>query len=142
MSKNIVLQAKQGYLITDRIDRKYFSDVDIAEGFLLYAENCSAYFTDSRYYAMAVKKLKGTPFVPVLYQGYNSIKNYLKDHKIKKLFIDFRVTTIKEYQAYRKLKVKIKDGSSMLETARSIKTEEELDNAKRDYVIYKTDFYN
>ena len=35
-------------IITDRLDRKYFSGVDLAEGYLVVA-NKLTYFTDDRY---------------------------------------------------------------------------------------------
>ena len=141
MLKNIILHEKQGYLISDRADRKYFSDIDVAEGFLLLAPNSSAYFADSRYYSALVKKLEGTPYKPVLYKGVSSIKEYLKSKKIKTLFVDYRFTTLKEYEAYKSLKVKLKDGSDFLEKARSVKTNEEYENIKKACEITKKAYY-
>jgi Xaa-Pro aminopeptidase len=141
MLKNIILHEKQGYLISDRADRKYFSDIDVAEGFLLLAPNSSAYFADSRYYSALVKKLEGTPYKPVLYKGVSSIKEYLKSKKIKTLFVDYRFTTLKEYEAYKSLKVKLKDGSNFLEKARSVKTNEEYENIKKACEITQKAYY-
>ena len=135
-----MLKRKQGYLISDRADRRYFSNIDVAEGFLLLSKN-PAYFADSRYYSAVVKKLEGTPYTPVLYKGISSIKDYLKSNGVKTLYVDFRYTTLKEYESYKLLKVKLKDGSAYLEKARAVKTNEEYESIKKACEITQKAYY-
>lgn len=120
------LSQKEGVLISDKFDRRYYSGVDIDEGYLLISKH-PAYFTDSRYFYALKEMLKESDITPVLYTGLDSVKKYLKEKKIKKLFIDYRKTTIKEGQDFKKLKVKIRDASAFLEKGRAVKNQSEIE---------------
>ena len=140
MFKSVILQEKQGYLITDREDRRYFSGIDLSEGFLLLSHH-PAYFADARYYSMAVKKLMGSNCTPVLYQGLSTIKDYIKSHGIKKMFVDFRHVTLKEFESYKNLKVKLLDCSEQIEKARAVKQTEEILSIKKACEITEKAYY-
>lgn len=117
---------KVGVLISDKYDRRYYSGIENEEGYLLISKN-PAYFTDSRYFYAVKEKLKGTNITPVLFTGLESIKDYLKTNKIKKIFIDYRKTTLKEAESFKSLKIKLKDASKFLERGRAVKTTEEIE---------------
>lgn len=140
MLQDVIMREKQGYLITDRCDRRYFSGVDVSEGFLLLS-HYPAYFTDARYYSMTVKKLKGSNITPVLYQGLTTIKEYIKSHGIKKLYVDFRNTTLKEFESYKSLKVKLLDCSEIFEKARADKSDEEILSISKACEITQKAYY-
>lgn len=114
-----------GYLITDRFSRRYFSGIDVAEGYLLVAKKC-VYFTDARYHYATEEKLSGTDIEAVRFDGYDSIKAVLKKHGIKKLGIDYDHTTLSEYEEYKKLKVKLFNGTDIIKEMRSVKSDDEI----------------
>ncbi len=123
--KTLPYKKGQGYLITDRLTRKYLSGVDIAEGYILYAEK-PLYFTDARYFYAAKEKLSGTGFIPVLNSGIDDVKSAINDLSVKELFVDYSRTTVKEYEQYKSFAEKISDCSNVLENAREVKNAEEI----------------
>ncbi len=131
---------KYACLITDRATRKYFSKIDVAEGILLVCKT-PVYFTDARYYFAVKEKLRGTDIAPVLYENLETVKRHIKNLRIKRLFIDYDKTTVSEYQAYKKLNVKLLNGKKEIEKLRSVKSKEEIDCIKKACEIIEKAYY-
>ncbi len=127
--KYVDLKSNQAFLVTDRILRNYFTGIDIAEGFLVLSKN-TAYFTDARYFSAAKVKIEPLNIAPLLYNGLDSIKDYLIKNKIDVLFIDYDRTTLSDYETYKALGVELKDGTALLRDRRAIKTEDEIEKIK------------
>lgn len=119
--KGLTLTAKEGVLITDKYDRLYYSGVSNEEGFLLISKN-PAYFTDARYFFALKEKLEGGNITPVLFNGYDSIKTYLKNNGIKRIYVDYTKTTLSEAKTLRSFKIKLLDASSFLSIGRTPKS--------------------
>ena len=132
--RNVDLDFQKALIITDYIDRKYFSGIDVAEGVLLVA-NPVVYFADARYFYAVKEKLDGTGIQTVCYKGIQSIADVVKNLRIKKLFLDFEHTTLSEYAEYKKLKVKLLDGTEKLRAVRRVKSQEEIDNISKACAI-------
>lgn len=130
----------QAVLLTDRVSRRYFSGVDVAEGFLLLCDK-SYYFSDARYYYALRLKLKSCGIIPILYTGLECINNILKNEKIKTLYVDFEKTSVKEYKDYRIFKVKLKDYSDTLKNLRSVKSDAELEKIERACTVVQNAYY-
>ena len=130
MAKEFFADKTTSYYITERNFRRYFSGVDIAEGVLIAGVN-PVYFIDARYFYSAKELLKDSVIKPVLYNGQEDIKNYIKQNKIKNLGVDFDNQTVSEYLRLKNLGVKIFDSSSQLALIRAVKTEQELENIKK-----------
>ncbi len=123
------LLEKEAYLITDELTRKYLSGITLDEGMILYSKT-PIYFADARYFSVVKTKMLEKGFTPKLYTGLECVKEVLKSYKIKKLYIDFDKVSITDYADYKKLGVKILDGSKALKQARAVKEEFELENIK------------
>ncbi len=124
------VKEKQAYLITDQIGREHLSGVKLAEGALLYS-NKPTYFADARYFSAVKGEIERRGFEAKLYKGLESIKETLKEQRVKALFIDYDTVTLSEYAEYLDLGVKIYDGSVELKRARAIKTDNELNSIKK-----------
>ena len=132
--KNIPIEKDCAFLITDRLTRKYLCGVDIAEGFLILGKSVVA-FTDARYFYAAKTTLEKVGVPCRLYKGVESLAEYLKEIGAKTLLLDYDKTTLKEYGVYKGFGLEIKDGAHLIEKARSIKEQNELDCIKRACAI-------
>ena len=88
------------YLFKDRLNRRYFSGTDIAEGFLLIAEK-SVYFTDLRYYSAAKDKISKSGITPCVYKSTDDLAAEIKAQNVKTVYIDYTRTTLSEYEEYK-----------------------------------------
>ena len=130
MAKEFFADKVTAYLITERNYRKYFSGVDIAEGYLI-ASGCPAYFVDARYFLLAKEKLKNSGIETKLYTDLADIKNYIKENKIKNLGVDFDNVTVSDFNRYKTLCSRVFDSSLQLAKIRAVKTESELEFIKK-----------
>ena len=73
--RNFPVKKGDAYLITDRLTRKYFCGVDIAEGYLVISDRLTV-FTDARYFYSANKALKSVNIECVLFNGLSSLTDY------------------------------------------------------------------
>ena len=133
------LSAENGkcYFFEDRLNRRYLSGVDIAEGYFLYAEN-AVYFTDMRYFSAAKEKLERAGVVAKVFRGSNDIAEEIKAQNITTAYIDFTRTTLSAYEEYKKLfgdKCEIKDCSKELSAMRAIKSAAETESIKKACAI-------
>ncbi len=138
---NLSLESKSALFVKDRLLRKYLTGIDIAEGFLLVCDK-TVFFTDARYFYQAQKKLLDVGVDSLLYNGLEDVKRYIKEQKLKKLYIDFNRTTLSEFAEYKKLGVRICNGNELLVKARSIKTQSEIESIKKACQITEKAFYS
>ena len=126
------LSAKNGecYFFTDRLNRRYFSGVDIADGYLIVCDEF-VYFTDARYYSAAKKTLDKLGIIAKLYKSTADIRDYLRSRGITSAYMDFSRTTLAEYAEYKMLFNVIEDCAPRLSSFREIKSEEELKSIKK-----------
>ena len=138
--KNSFIDKGSALLLTGETDRLYFTRVTLAEGIVVVTEQQTVYFIDARYFAMAKDKCNQKGVTPLLYKGLDSIKDYFKSNGIKRAYINFDKTSLTEYSAYKKLGVRILDGTKKINTARAIKGEDELNLIARANEITFTAF--
>lgn len=126
------LSAKNGecYFFTDRLNRRYCSGVDIADGYLIVCDEI-VYFTDARYYSAAKKTLSKLGITAKLYKSAENIRDYLRSKSITSAYMDFTRTTLAEFFEYKMLFDKIEDCAPKLSSLREIKSEEELKSTKK-----------
>lgn len=129
----------KAYFFVDRIERLYFSKKDIAEGYFLYGEK-KAYFTDARYFSDAVKYFKNTDITPKLYNGLETIKDYLIKEGVLELITDFDKINVSTYNFLSSV-VKVIDGKKILSHAREIKSDKELLYIKKACKIVQKAYY-
>lgn len=124
------------YLFKDRLNRRYFSGFDIAEGFLLCAET-SVYFTDLRYYSAAKDKISKAGITPRVYSGFDDVAAEIRAQKIKTVYIDYTRTTLSEWEEYKKRfgNVEIADCSEEITALRCVKDESETESIKKACAI-------
>lgn len=131
---------KSAYLFTDRVLRRYFTGVDIAEG-VLVVEKEKTYFTDSRYFLPAKEKLKEKNIECKLYKGLDSVFDHLKSLGVNQIFIDYNTTTVREYENYKEKGVLVSDCAKDIAKLRSVKREDEIDSIVRACKITERAYY-
>ncbi len=129
------------YLLKDRVLRRYFTEIDIAEGYLIIAKDLT-YFTDARYFLPAKEKLNALGIDCRLYLGRESLRERLNELGLKELKIDYRTTTMKEYGEYKEFGLKISDCSKELELVRSVKDQTEIDAIKKACEIIEKAYHS
>ncbi len=139
--KNFVLKDGSALLVTDRLSRKYFSGVDVAEGVVVVKDGVTV-FADARYFYAVEKSCKKVGVNSKLYSGLESVKDFLAKLNVDELFIDYRVTTLREYEGYKTFGVKLSDGASIIENARALKTEQELKSILSACQIIEKAYYS
>ena len=139
--KKLFGSAQKAYLLKDRILRRYFTGVDVAEGYLLITKE-QTYFTDARYFLPAKEKFNSLGIDCVLYLGLESIKERLTELGVKELKLDYRTTTMKEYGDYKEFGLIISDCSDEIEISRSVKNQSEIDAIKRACEIIQRAYHS
>lgn len=130
MKKDVVLDKVSAILVCDEFNRRFFSDIDNSEGYVLVTNDKIVYFADARYYSALVKKTKGKNVIAKLYISSQSVKEELMASGIKRVFIDYSVTTLSCFEEYKTLGVAIENGTKLIRNARAIKNENEIQTIK------------
>ncbi len=125
------IDKKSALLITDRKTRKYFTGVDIAEGYVIKTLCDTVCFTDARYFYSAKEKLQSVGVKAKLFKGLSEIKEYLSELSISKLHVDFEKETVADFNSYKKLGFKVLDCSKIVKDLRTVKSQTEVEHIKR-----------
>lgn len=141
MRKNDFIDANSAYVISDRNSRRYFSGIDVAEGFVVLGGDYIAYLTDARYFDAFDKKLKKIGIIPVLYKDGDTLKNFLSEKNAQKLFVEYDKTTVKEYEELKSFCPIVGDCSSAVRKLRAVKTDEEIDYIKKACDVTNLAYY-
>lgn len=141
MGKLLVMEKQSCYLLSDYPSIRYFTGVDLAEGFVAVTQNARLCFTDARYFYGVKDALIKNGVTPILYTGIESIKIKLDDLNIKTLYLDYDKSTVREYVKFLSLGYDVKDGTETVKKIRAIKTDREIDAVKRACNITQTAFY-
>ena len=131
MKKLPVLKG-QCFFFEDRLNRRYCSGIDIAEGYFIYS-GASVYLTDARYFSAAKVKLKKAGITALEYKSADDLGREVKKQNIKTVFIDFSKTTLSRYEELKELfcGIEIKDSSDLMLNLRLIKTDDEIKSIKK-----------
>lgn len=122
------LKDGEGALITDEINRRYFTDFPSSDGFLFAFKDGAVFATDSRYIEAAQNKIKNCQ---VLETGVNArVKDIAEKHGCKKIYIQSEITTVSQIRSYEKALSDfeiISDDTldNMISDLRMVKSEEE-----------------
>lgn len=111
--------------VSDRSNRRYFSKTDILDGIVIVFDKIY-YFIDARYYYGVKEKLINLNVVPVLYNGKESLQEFIEKHSISSLYVDYDTVTLTEYNGLKEICKDIKDGTKLLKNLRSVKNEYEI----------------
>ena len=130
MIKKLNFLENEAYLITDKTYRKYFSSIELDEGYLLISKK-PVYFADARYFTMLKEKLNGKNIDSKLYINLDSISEELKTQKITTLYLDYDSTTLTEYESYKNFNVELTNGTCYLKNCRITKSETEIEYVKK-----------
>ncbi len=122
------LKDSEGALITDEINRRYFTDFPSSDGFLLAFKDGAVFATDSRYIEAAQRKITSCQ---VLETGVNAkIKDIAEKHGCKRIYIQSEITTVSQLRSYEKNLPDfelISDGTldALISDLRTVKSQEE-----------------
>ncbi len=141
MTDNISVKDGTAILITDAINRKYFSSLDIEEGIVVLCD-CLIYFVDARYFSAVKSKIEKKGFIPLLYKDIESVKKVLIEKGIHSLGLDYTTTTLKQYADYKRLEVNLFDATLAIKKARAKKEKKELQCIKKACEITQKAFYS
>lgn len=138
---NIPICAQSALLITDRNTRKYFTGIDLAEGFAIVTKNQTVVFTDARYYSAAKLRFQVVGIQTFLYVGLHVIKEYLTAQGIKDLYVDYTKETVSDYNKYSEFGFRILDAFEIIKSLRTIKTEKQIKSIKKACEITEKAYY-
>lgn len=128
-------------ILTDEVDRLYFSGEKVSEGILIVSDKEKAYFTDMRYYEAAEKKFAGKN-VNVYKLNDGAVQKYIKENRFRSAGLNYDKITVKKFEEFKKLKVKLFDCDKIISDARSCKTEGEIEYIRRACEITQKAFYD
>lgn len=130
--KNLPVLQGQCYYFEDRLNRRYCSGVDIAEGYFIYSDS-PAYLTDLRYFSAAKVKLKKVGITALKYKSTDDIKREILKRDIKTVFIDFSKITLTRYEELKSVfkGIEIKDCAETILSLRQVKTEDEIKSIEK-----------
>lgn len=131
MCAQLFIEDNSALLLTDEFNRRYFSGVEVAEGFVVRTNTQTAYFADARYFYALAQKLKGSSVKSVLYKSLESIKEYLVEQDIKTLYVPYDVVTVNQFNAYKAMGFAVKDGTDIISTCRKEKSKKEIESIKK-----------
>ncbi|MBQ7339617.1 MAG: M24 family metallopeptidase [Clostridia bacterium] len=135
------IEKDSALLLKDRIDRRYFSGIDIAEGYLIYSSE-SAYFSDNRYYLDLKRRLSNSPIKAELFSGLQDVEKFIKEKGIKRIYINFSKETVEDYNAYKNWGIEILDGREIINSLRTTKSEKEIEYIEKACKIAQKAYYN
>ena len=117
---------KNACLITDEITGKYIMGASLNEGYLVLGDKVTC-FVDARYYSGVKDDLNRLGVEVRLFSNIEDVKNFLLEIGTEKLFVDFSLVTVKEYNQYKEFGFEILDAENIIKEMRAIKTQEEID---------------
>ena len=123
---NIKFLGNKTFLLADEVAIRYFLGVSIKEGYLLINDKKAVLFTDARYFDFVKTLNTNIQVEHKLFSALSDIKLELESQNIKSVYINYEKVTLSFYQELKGLKVKLKNGSKILQTARSKKSKKEL----------------
>lgn len=126
--------------LVDRVNRRYFSGVDLGEGFL-FVSGEKVYFTDGRYYSALKDKLADTDVKARLYRSEQDLIGYIRESGIKTLYTDYSTVTVEQYKKYKTFGIKIRNAKPFIDKSRSVKTEQEIEYIKKSCEIVLKAYY-
>lgn len=124
--RNVDLDFQNALIITDYIDRKYFSGIDVAEGVLVLYRGGGAYFTDLRYFSAAKPIIEKNGMTAIKYLGLESLYAFVNEKGFTSLGVDYSTTTVKEYNEYKTFGLEIFDCSDIIDKKKAVKDADEL----------------
>lgn len=125
-------------IITDEKQIFYFAGYK-AEGYLLITENQNYFCTDKRYFYAVEKAVYGTKFKAVI-GSWEFLKDYCEKSGIKRLGVDYSVTTLEQSYLIRKCCSCLKDVSDEIKKQTLIKTDAEIEKIRKACLITEQTF--
>ena len=130
--QNLLKVQQQGTcaLIIAPENRRYFTDFESSDGFLIVSENRAVFITDGRYIEAAEKQVSNCE-VMLLGKAYPQIAQILKEMDCRRLLVESTRMTLSTYNALKGVlkKTPISTDTTLdtiINTLRSIKTETEV----------------
>lgn len=91
------LSSGEGYLIVSPQNRRYFTDFDSSDGYLLVTACESVFLTDSRYIEAARNQVKDCTEIEILVSLSAQLPEYIKKLGIKKLYTEAETLTVYDF---------------------------------------------
>ena len=129
-------------LITDEKERLYLLGFSSTDGYVIHSKTRTILVIDKRYYYAAKKTLEPKGFEVVCGSDFVYLKDYVLSCDVKVLGLDYSVTTIKQFDALKKLlpAVSFYDIGEELEYEASIKNSEEIKTIAKACAIAEKSF--
>lgn len=121
-------------LLTDQKQRLYRLGFNSTDGYVMWFGNATFFVVDNRYYHAACEQLASKKDVEVISgSGYGLLPDYVVSRRVKRIGIDFSVTTVSLLDQFKRLLpfVEFVDIGPELEAEASIKNSDELSAIKK-----------
>lgn len=142
--QNELKNSHQCFVITSDENRRYLSLFSATDAVIIVTKNTVAYFTDSRYFEDAAKKI--TNCKVYLYKNfYADISEFLDENNINELIFEEKKITVSQLKNYQKAfpdcKVMCDEGlDTFFENGRKIKSQNEIESIKKAQSITEKAF--
>lgn len=131
-TRKLLREIKADGMLTASPDlREYLTGFPSSFGFVYTDAQESVFFTDPRYAEGAKAALKGEFISVEVAKSEESVLDYIKSKKIKKLAVPVSRLTVPQYESLRKRHFKLVDSAPAFEAAMAVKSEEELSRIAR-----------
>lgn len=131
-TRKMLREIKADGMLTASPDlREYLTGFSSSFGFVYTDAQESVFFTDPRYAEGAKATLKGEFISVEVAKSEQSVLDYIKSKKVKKLAVPVSRLTVSQYEELRKRHFKVVDSSPAFEEAMAVKSAEELSRISR-----------
>ena len=126
-TRKLLREIKADGMLTASPDlREYLTGFPSSFGFVYTDAQESVFFTDPRYAEGAKAAMKGGFISVEVAKSEQSVLDYIKSKKVKKLAVPVSRLTVPQYEALRRRRFKLIDSTPAFEAAMSVKNVEEL----------------
>lgn len=131
-------------IISSPENRRYFTGFPSSDGYLVVTRDDAVFFTDSRYIEAASKQITDCK-AALLTRVSVEIKGFLRDKKIRKVFLEKNKLTIGEFDLLKTAlsPVRLVPSKALerkIDSLRSVKSKEEIKNIKKAQSIAEEAF--
>ncbi len=138
------LKNNEAFLIISPVNRRYLTDFDSSDGYLLISKKESVFLTDSRYIEAAERTVKNCNDIALLKKALEQLNELIKRLNIQQIYTEenIRVSEIKALEKNLECSVSAERTEELLTELRRAKSEEEKNKIIRAQRIAERAFDN
>lgn len=133
-----MIEKNEAYLITDEKQRMFYTGYQSTDGYLVLGREFTFFVIDNRYFHAAKALLEKKGVKVILGSGYDALRAIMTETGSTTLGIDYTKTNLSDFNAFSAMGYTLKDISSELKEAMTVKSEEDLKKIAKACKIAET----